>query len=323
MVVFKKSDFFTCFVASLALIKFISRCEAFGNRIKLTVFDVVTPQVKSPRLMPYSTDDVKRLPNLFSTMLGSSSSSSDRYAKQRDIVENNFGNSDESRKPTLYDMLQITPSATRDEIKEAYIKLAKITHPDAARNSISSQNGTYIIQEANQISTTHTFAEISAGYKQLMDPLTRKRYDRELVAEAFKRDVERAAAEMGSVAGPQIKKILDRVAIPIFRRTTATTSAVLGEVIKDLQTTQHRRSQGKDIRPDFNATSALLEEAFSIYDNQKTPPESTYDFDLKRLLSTAVEAGKNAGRAIDRLEQAEKSRDLEKRFVHGFQRRNA
>jgi curved DNA-binding protein CbpA len=233
------------------------------------------------------------------------------------------GNEDKESGPTLYDILQVPSSATREEIKTSFIKLAKITHPDAtlASNPNAFATGEGSGTEVAALTTTYTFSEISKTYKQLMDPLSRKRYDRELVAEAFKRDVERAATEMGSVAGPQLKSILDNLAMPMFRRTTATTSAVVGEVFKDFQESRERQRKGRSLEPSSNlnatSTAALVDEAVKAYQGENSQVNGYNDarseFDLRRMLSTAVEAGRNAGKTIDRLEQAEKSRELENR----------
>ncbi len=73
---------------------------------------------------------------------------------------------------TLYDILNCPPSATRSELKRAYITLAKETHPDA------------LLQAGLQTDEIipDKFVEISQAWKILGDPTSRRRYDREMRA---------------------------------------------------------------------------------------------------------------------------------------------
>jgi hypothetical protein len=78
---------------------------------------------------------------------------------------------------TLYDILQCDISATRSEIKQSYLTLAKETHPDALL-----QNGVIGDKEAEK-----KFNEIAQAYKILSDPTERRRYNRELKAKGLSR----------------------------------------------------------------------------------------------------------------------------------------
>ena len=73
---------------------------------------------------------------------------------------------------TLYDILNCPPSATRSELKRAYITLAKETHPDALLQA-GMQNDEIVPDK---------FVEISQAWKILGDSTMRRRYDRELRA---------------------------------------------------------------------------------------------------------------------------------------------
>ncbi|MGI0491091.1 J domain-containing protein [Alkalinema pantanalense CENA528] len=66
--------------------------------------------------------------------------------------------------PTHYDTLELPPTATQEDIKQAYRRLAKKFHPD--RNSSAA------CQE--------TFKRVSAAYEVLADPLSRRSYDQQL-----------------------------------------------------------------------------------------------------------------------------------------------
>ncbi|KAK1747589.1 hypothetical protein QTG54_001552 [Skeletonema marinoi] len=73
---------------------------------------------------------------------------------------------------TLYDILNCPPSATRSELKRAYITLAKETHPDALLQA-GIQNDEIVPDK---------FVEISQAWKILGDTTSRRRYDREIAA---------------------------------------------------------------------------------------------------------------------------------------------
>lgn len=119
------------------------------------------------------------------------------------------------------------------------------------------------------------FIEVVAAYKILSDPLQRKRYDRALQAEAFTSDVENAASKITEKTAPYVKNLFQNVAAPFLRRTGATTAAVIYAATEDL-------NQGE--KPDFS-----------------------------RTVKSVMDATKQAGKEIDRLELLEKSRQLDKR----------
>jgi curved DNA-binding protein CbpA len=172
---------------------------------------------------------------------------------------------------TLYELLQVPSNATREEIKQSYIKMAKLTHPDALGGGTNKSDG------------GEKFSEIASAYKLLSDPKERKRYDRSLVAESFKREVERAASELGKSAGPQFFALL--------RRTGVTTKAVIESALKELQ-------QKPTIDADVVAKATEV-------NTTKNPPQ------LTKVLNSALKAGQDASRVIDKLEMAEKGRSLE------------
>jgi hypothetical protein len=77
---------------------------------------------------------------------------------------------DHSERRSPYDVLGVGPSATQQEIKEAYRKLCKQYHPDLAtqRSAQSLMSGMHAQDlEVNQKHYERTFKEISAAYAAL------------------------------------------------------------------------------------------------------------------------------------------------------------
>lgn len=179
---------------------------------------------------------------------------------------------------TLYDVLQCSPNATRAEMKRSYVALARQTHPDAL-----------LALDPNSVPDSATadlpdFNEVARAWKTLSDPRERKRYDRSLEADRISRDIEDAASRAARAAAPRVRNIIDNVALPLLRRTTATTVASI-----------------EAARRDLNGTSGG---------------------DIGSAFASAVRASRNARRAIDRMELTEKSEDLESRAAEETEKAN-
>ncbi len=67
------------------------------------------------------------------------------------------------KKQSYYDVLGVSTSATPAEIKKAYFKLAKVTHPDKNKSPTAKQE----------------FARLGEAYEILSDEVKRKQYDLE------------------------------------------------------------------------------------------------------------------------------------------------
>uniref|UniRef100_A0A7N0UWB0 J domain-containing protein n=1 Tax=Kalanchoe fedtschenkoi TaxID=63787 RepID=A0A7N0UWB0_KALFE len=74
-----------------------------------------------------------------------------------------------SSSSSLYDVLGVPATATSHEIKAAYRKLARVSHPDVT-TACMDQKG----------SSGEEFARINAAYATLSDPGKRAEYDREV-----------------------------------------------------------------------------------------------------------------------------------------------
>lgn len=171
----------------------------------------------------------------------------------------------------MYDVLGISPEASRSDLKRQYMTLAKQTHPDA----LIGRNLTADEVETNM----QDFVEIAEAYRVLSSPKLRRKYDRSLQAEDFVESVEQAASQFTKSAAPQVKKVLQDFALPLFRRTTATTFASITAVAQDI------RAQT------------------SVESNETR-------IDLGSAVNSAIAAGQRAGQLLDRLELIENSKSL-------------
>ena len=174
-------------------------------------------------------------------------------------------------KQTLYELLGASKSDTRAEIKKSYLMMAKMSHPDAQ----IGRNGTIDGQAPD-------FGEISQAWRVLGDQKTRLRYDRSLQAAKFSENAQRMANERLEKAVPVVANLLDKVALPFLRRTTATSIAMA-----------QAASKGFKKKED---TSGKKDTGFNAF------------FD-------AIKAGERAGKMVDSLELTEKCEELEARYV--------
>lgn len=110
--------------------------------------------------------------------------------------------------PNHYQTLEIQPSATLTEIKQAYRRLVKLWHPDAIGNGEDCQG------DRQQI------LNINAAYEVLSDPERRLDYDRKLFDKAqnkqtypFKTDFSQRPA--GRRADDEVQRWLKQVYTPV------------------------------------------------------------------------------------------------------------
>lgn len=184
---------------------------------------------------------------------------------------------------TLYQILNSNPDDSRSEIKKNYIKLVRTSHPDA------------LLGKSNE-STDEEFRRITDAWKSLSDPLTRKRYDRTLRAQKFTEEVENVMGNMVDIAGPQFLNAFDNIALPLIRRSAATTVAGLNAVSRDI------KNYGESSKDD-NAASA---------DGADGNTSTATGKGVGGIIANAVKAGKEANKDVDRLELLEKARVLQR-----------
>jgi len=83
-----------------------------------------------------------------------------------------------------YQTLGVSRTASAEEIKQAFRKLARIHHPDVARNKAAGES---------------RFKEINEAYEVLSDPVKRRRYDE--LGPQWQEDRKESAAPGGRAAG--------------------------------------------------------------------------------------------------------------------------
>jgi curved DNA-binding protein CbpA len=188
------------------------------------------------------------------TSLHVSSTQSDyTTAKSRRTTTTSFAN-DTAIEPrrTLYEILGAPSNSTRQELKQAYLALAKESHPDAMiqRNHYkASRNDT-------SIDTPPDFTEIAAAWRILSDPKQRLRYDRSLQAEQFTLDVQEWASRVSQQAGPTLRQF-GQVALPFLKRTTAATLASIQAAANDLTKKQGDWINESEVKSDGAAVNGV------------------------------------------------------------------
>ncbi|MBD3881763.1 J domain-containing protein [Phormidium tenue FACHB-886] len=129
---------------------------------------------------------------------------------------------------THYDILEVSPTASQSEIKQAYRRLAKRFHPDVSREASHDR-----------------ITQINAAYEILSDPRQRQSYDQQLNpyyrgfgtpnhAEAVNRQQRAAAAQRqyrqrqsGRNSDEQLQRWLHQVYQPVSR--------ALNQILRSLQ----------------------------------------------------------------------------------------
>eukprot|EP00250_Pteridium_aquilinum_P021848 c25245_g4_i2 orf=237-830(-) len=75
---------------------------------------------------------------------------------------------------TLYEVLQVSQTATQAEIKASYRRLARVYHPDVCTSAADKEDSTKL------------FLQIHAAYSALSDEQSRVKYDLQLSAQALR-----------------------------------------------------------------------------------------------------------------------------------------
>jgi hypothetical protein len=120
------------------------------------------------------------------------------------------GNSRRGTRPSLYELLQVSPAATPDVIQAAYRALARRHHPDVNPDPAAGP----------------TMRRLNLAYQVLADPLRRARYD----AVLRRRSIRRVASTTSTVphrGAPPLRRVM---LAPPGRQSSAT--AVSGPIAR-------------------------------------------------------------------------------------------
>ncbi|AET03791.2 putative DnaJ domain-containing protein [Medicago truncatula] len=101
------------------------------------------------------------------TFAGKTISSPPFHAKSRRVLISATASTTEPSCTSLYEILGVAAVASDQEIKAAYRRLARVSHPDVAAVD-------------RKVSSADEFMKIHAAYSTLLDPEKRASYDRSL-----------------------------------------------------------------------------------------------------------------------------------------------
>ena len=96
----------------------------------------------------------------------------------------------------FYAILGVSPKATQEEIRAAYLELSKSLHPDVNRRG------------------THLMAEVNEAYSTLKDPAKRKAYDLKQKVTEFPAQASKAAQNFVKPDGSVDLMAMLRAAVP-------------------------------------------------------------------------------------------------------------
>lgn len=257
---FSTPSTFSVLIAVLRSVLIVSSVEGFISSPRLCNRHL---SISVDRKSPSSASRI--LPPLYTSSVGASSDNTSFLIEQRLL--------------TLYEILQVPQNATRQELRKQYLTQAKSLHPDSS-SSIAKR----IIDVAGQ-EIEIEFTQVVFAWKILSDPIERKRYDRKLQADAITGGVGRAAEQFGKRTAPYMKQVFENVAIPLIRRTSATTQAIINAASEDIANQQKQQQQ-----------------------------HNTRDVDLRKTALSAFEASQKANLEIDRYELELKLKELDKKY---------
>ena len=148
------------------------------------------------------------------------------------------------RLPDHYSLLKVSQTASRDEIKAAYLEAAKKSHPDKSAHADAS----------SQKVATENFQRLNEAYETLIDPVKRGDYDarrsnvRTFSSSNFSSAPYRHAGNTASSssnysgssagAGGTPTAFNHRKAVFFFLKFSVIMSAIIFKFVKDVQETE-------------------------------------------------------------------------------------
>jgi molecular chaperone DnaJ len=118
------------------------------------------------------------------------------------------------RQNNHYQTLQVQPSATLSEIKQAYRRLVKLCHPDVNIAKSGSQQ----------------ILELNAAYEVLSDASQRADYDRKLYEPAKPRIRQQSNRPTGQQADDEVQRWLKQVYLPVNRLITRIINPLIAQI---------------------------------------------------------------------------------------------
>ena len=142
---------------------------------------------------------------------------------------------------SLYEVLGVPPTATREEMKRRYNVLVKKHHPDAVKHrppprlmfvgpgsAAHSFSASRQSQQGPQtpIKKEPDFGEITAAWAVLSDDKARRKYDRGLLYQKWADQASKLAMKTMEDAAPVMAKMMDNVAVPLMETTAVSTAKI-------------------------------------------------------------------------------------------------
>ena len=150
----------------------------------------------------------------------------------------------EEKELSLYEVLGVSPMATREEMKLRYNALVKRHHPDAVKHrprprlmfvgpgsAAHSFSSSHPQQDQKQhaqkaIKKEPDFGEITAAWAVLSDDKARRKYDRGLLYQKWADQASKVAMKTMEEAAPVMAKMMDKVALPLMETTAVSTAKI-------------------------------------------------------------------------------------------------
>ena len=151
----------------------------------------------------------------------------------------------EEKELSLYEVLGVSPTATREEMKLRYNALVKRHHPDAVKHrprprlmfvgpgsATHSFSSSHPHQQQDQqqaqkaIKKEPDFGEITAAWAVLSDDKARRKYDRGLLYQKWADQASKVAMKTMEEAAPVMAKMMDKVALPLMETTAVSTAKI-------------------------------------------------------------------------------------------------
>jgi curved DNA-binding protein CbpA len=156
---------------------------------------------------------------------------------------------------TLYEILGVAPTATREELKLRYNALARRYHPDAVR--LRPKLLFVGTPPTPPPQTEPHFGEIAAAWKLLSDETARRKYDRSLLYKRWAEKASNFAFKTMEDAAPVMAKMMDDVAVPLIQKTAQSTVTMARAAYRAGQSMKPTKDAAKTKEPPMTSTDPV------------------------------------------------------------------